>query len=198
MEKIYESDGLLVVAFYELDLIVIGSYYPPRTYEKNICDGQAFFRSHGVLMKKVIVAGNFNSRLDKVKNDMREVTFLAALETLHHLRINATTEPTYYSYIGTSVINLIFCNSAVQIRNSHINRSDITKHAQIKMAAALKCSKRFKRCRAIGRLQMEDFEEELTALLIRTSESCLFTSTTCLNKALEKNNLPRRDMKVQT
>ena len=38
MEKKYESNGLLVIAFHELDLKNIGGYYPTRTCEMNIND----------------------------------------------------------------------------------------------------------------------------------------------------------------
>ena len=36
MEKNYDTNGILVIAFHELDFIVVGAYYLPRTSEKNI------------------------------------------------------------------------------------------------------------------------------------------------------------------
>ena len=35
MEKKYESNGLQVIVSHELDLTVVGAYYPPRTCEMN-------------------------------------------------------------------------------------------------------------------------------------------------------------------
>ena len=135
-------------------------------------------------MKNVIVAGDFDWRLNK--NDMRGVTFIEALDNLHYLSFSAEIEPTYYSYDGTSFIDVNFCNSAVQTFNSHIKWSDMIKNTQIKVTMALSCSKRSERYRANRRIRMEEFEKEMNALLMSTSESCFSTSTTCFNNPLEE------------
>ena len=61
----YQSDNLLLNAFLDLDLTVVGLNFPQGAFEDDMCKEFAYVHTCCVLMDHAIVAGDFNCTLDR-------------------------------------------------------------------------------------------------------------------------------------
>ena len=103
----YSSRNLLVIKV--KGLFIICAYFQPESTAQDIIESLLDVMTHIDHQKAVVLAGDFNCRVDK--DDMKSKTVIQFLEEEGLVLINNRNSPTYICHNGSSTIDLIFINS---------------------------------------------------------------------------------------